>query len=222
MTSSVGTIVGESCRAPTFEECILGSVSTTGDACRPRPRRGTRATDQRARREVAGCQACARGLLSLQRSPRTRHDHSRPHDRHRDPRARRARGAGAAGARHAGAEGRRGAGQGRGRRRQPAGRDAARGQVSAASRRAGHSGPGACRRSRGARRGREALEGRRQDHRARSRRRLCRIRGGARDQRAAGDPAALDGGSRRDPGDLLHGLAQRVRARRAEERARPC
>ena len=82
----------------------------------------------------------------------------------------------------------------------------------------GHSGPRARRRSRRARRRREALEGRRQGLRARARRRLRRIRDRARDQRAAGDPAALDGRSRRDPRDVLHRLAQRVRARRAESR----
>ena len=40
----------------------------------------------------------------------------------------------------------------------------------------------------------------------------------AREPRAAGPAGALDGRSRRDPGDLLHGLAQRVRARRAQSR----
>src|ERR1041384_1830131 len=42
--------------------------------------------------------------------------------------------------------------------------------------------------------------------------RLCGGRGGARDGLAAGDPAALDGRGRGHSGNLLHGLAQRVRA----------
>ena len=73
-------------------------------------------------------------------------------------------------------EARRGAGQGRGRRRQPAGRDAAPGQLSAAARRAGHSGARDCRRGGRARRGRDSAG--RSATRSRALvagRRLCRI-----------------------------------------------
>ncbi len=142
-----------------------------------------------------------------------------PHDRDRHQRARRAGNAGAARAAGAAARAR---AKSWSRSRPPASTGPTcvqrQGTYPPPQGRDRHSGPRDRGRGRRARRRREALEARRQG--------LALVVGGgyarilprAREPRAAGAAVAVDGRSGRDPGDLLHRLAQRVRARRAEER----
>ena len=112
----------------------------------------------------------------------------------------------------------RGSGQGRSRRRQPPRRDATPGPLSAAERRDRYSRARTRRRSCGAWPERETLEGRRQAHRLGGRRRLRAILRRARAAGAADSDRADDDRSGGDAGDLLHRVAQRVRARRAKIR----
>ena len=84
--------------------------------------------------------------------------------------------------------------------------------------------PGSRDRRRGgrARSRRHALEARRPGDGAGGRRRLRRILPRAREPLPAGPAGTVDDRSGGDPGDLLHGLAQRVRARHGSRPARRC
>ena len=111
----------------------------------------------------------------------------------------------------------------RGRRRQPARRPAAHGRLSAAARRLGPARASRSpARSRRWARASTRLARRRRRLRAGRRRRLCRICRGARTQRLPVPAGPTDGRGRGAPGDLLHRLEQRLRARRPAGRRDAC
>ena len=109
----------------------------------------------------------------------------------------------------------RSAGEGRGRRGEPARPDAAAGQVPAAAGRVRHPRARAVWRRRCGRRQRVAVARWRPRDGAGGGWRLCGVRGGARTAMSAGAARAVDGGGGGAPRDVLHGLGQRLRARPA-------
>ena len=151
--------------------------------------------------------------LGRPHDPRARYDDGRP-----DHRQGRARGPRRAEGSDAAARPRTAPRQGGRRGRQPPRRAAAQGALSRPQGALGGPGPGDCGRGRRRRQRRRALQAGRARDGARQRRRIRRVL----PRRGAGLPAdpgpALDHRGGGPAGDVLHGLAQRVRARPPEVR----